>query len=353
MPKVTYILFVLTFWISSGLQSQTVNSNCLGADSLVKKYRKTADKLAILHCVKIGDTYKDSIKINPQIRTNYMKALLAVYNATVLPGRDTVVFFNVTLDYKFWPYAALNSVLLEGDSSKTWVANLRQNILPCGQVDIDNLVSRHYLKVTGASIIFPPSSLNPFNVRISLKTDTNCYTNKLCDKFNALYPQGVGVGNASPQSTFSDSYNITDSVNVNFTELTYSIGWGDCMAGCIYRRSWKFRVYNDCSVEYKGSTGNTIPPEFFTSIKENKDFKNNFKTFPNPANDKVKISTSSPSLTICDVELIDLHGNVVFKQFGFNCSKDLIDVAKLCSGVYYVKLGTPINQIITKLIVNK
>ena len=30
--------------------------------------------------------------------------------------------------------------------------------------------------------------------------------------------------------------------------LDFSIGWGDCPAGCIYRRHWVFGVDNNCSV---------------------------------------------------------------------------------------------------------
>lgn len=343
-------ILVLTFILSAAFsRSQTVTSICSGPDSLVKKYRKTADKLSIANCVKISDTYKDSITINPLIRSNYLKALLAVYNATALPARDTIVFFNVTLDYKFWPYAALNTILIDADSTKAWVANLRQNIVPCGYAAIDNLFTRYYLKVTGSSIIFPPQGWNPFNCRINIKTDTNCFTNRLCDKFNAMYVQGGGVGNASPQSTFSDSYNITDSVNVNFTELTYSIGWGDCMAGCIYRRYWKFRVYNGCSVEYMGSSGAAIPPEFFTGLQTQALQQNDLKIYPNPANGVLYIR--SALATTFKIKLVSLDGRDLLIKESFDSQHDVIDVSHFSKGIYILTISNNDGAVTRKVVI--
>lgn len=350
MGALKYILFYLIVFGSTAYYSQTVVSSCSGADSIYWKYKKSADKLAILRCQKIGDTYKDSVVINKQISTLYQRALTAVYNATALPARDTIVYFNITLDYKYWPYSALNSLIVEADSTKSWISNLRQNIIPCGQPQIDNLISKHYLKVTGSSIIWPPSQFNPFNCKISFRTDTNCYTNRLCDKFNAL--SQLNVGNASPQSTFSDNFNITDSVNTNFTELIYTIGWGDCTVGCLFYRSWKFRVNLDCSVEYLGSYGDPIPPNFFTGLEEQ---YGSIKTeiYPNPAKDFIYFKSETSIKPVFDFQLIKTDGSIICNISQFNALSEAFPVSHLENGLYFLKITQGAKSFVQKLIIQK
>jgi hypothetical protein len=41
--------------------------------------------------------------------------------------------------------------------------------------------------------------------------------------------------------------------------LDYSVGYGDCPAGCIGRRFYHFVVHADGTVEYRGASG-TPPP---------------------------------------------------------------------------------------------
>jgi len=241
--------FIIIVMIGFSLRSQTVISSCTAADSIVKKYRKSADKLAVRRVEYIGHPYKDSIIINKEISNQYLKALLAVYNATTLPARDTVVAFDIVLDY-YYPYS-LNTFYISSDTNKLWVKNLRHKILPCGNTDIDYLINRYYLKVTN----FSPSLNSPFAF-ISFESDTNYHIQRLVEKFNTLYAQGIGA--YSSHGPMADYYHITDSVGSNFIELTYSLGWGLCMIPCSYFRHWVFRVYDDCSVEYRGSYGEAL-----------------------------------------------------------------------------------------------
>ena len=344
--KAFFFSFLIVLFCSKSY-SQTVNSSCDGSESVVKRYKNTADKLAILRSVKTGNTYKDSVVINRQLSTNYLKALLAVYNASLLPARDTIVAIGINLDYKLFP--AFNYLYFDADTNKIWIKNLKNNIIPCGNSSIDYLLSKYYLKFINYNNIvpLPPST---FNLGLTFKTDTNFYMNRLCDKFNALYPQGIGVGNASPQTLSSLVFDITDSINPNFTELTYRAGWGDCMAGCIYKRYWTFRVYNDCSVEYKGSYGNPLTFDIFAGIKNNETDANGIKYYPNPVQDKLNIDFENLNETPKNLKIINLLGETVYTRSGLKQNSE-IDVSFLPGGIYYLNIGR--GKINYKFVVNR
>jgi hypothetical protein len=346
MRKVLFFLSLLG--VSPLFHCQTVVSTCTATDSIVKLYRKSADKLAVRRSEYVSDTYKDSVSINKQLSDKYLRALLAVYNATSLAARDTVVVVPIIVDY-YIPHD-LNSILVGGDSSKMWVKNLKDDLLPCGNPSVDYLITKYHLKKTGYSYGY----IFPFNLSItfSFRTDSNCHINRLCDKFNSLSQQGVTSSQPNNENR-SDNFNITDSINSNFTELTYSLGWGGCMIPCMYRRYWTFRVQTDCTVEYRGSYGDVLPFNIFAGVTDTKLTKENILLFPNPANDKVKISSSSQSLEDCDIELSDLSGKVVYSLCGFNCLNEMIDVTNLNSGLYFVRVQIGQNQIVKKLVVTK
>lgn len=312
------------------LFGQLVVSSCLAPDSIVKKYKKSADKLTVRRVEYIGNTYKDSIIINKQISNQYLNALIAVYNATALAARDTVVVIPIVLD--FYNPPDLNTLYIGADSTKIWTKNLRNNILPCGNTGIDDLITKYYLRKTGYSDF---SNTKPYHL-ISFETDSNCYINRLCDKFNSFYQQGVLI--TGPNSMGGNtSLNITDSINPNFIELTYSAGWGDCMVGCIYRRFWKFRVYNNCIVEYKGSYGDALPFNPLLDIHKEQVNASEFIVFPNPITEKFQLKTTSGSPLNISLTINNNLGQIVFeKEVQTNQE---IDLSALPNGIYYFKVN--------------
>jgi len=48
---------------------------------------------------------------------------------------------------------------------------------------------------------------------------------------------------------------------IGFNLLDYSVGYDDCLSGCISRRHWKFRVSDDGSVDFLGSSGDAPPTQ--------------------------------------------------------------------------------------------
>jgi len=67
-----------------------------------------------------------------------------------------------------------------------------------------------------------------------------------------------GVNYAAPDSFGGDGNNIEMTEYGTEITLKYSVGWGDCPAGCISRHYWEFRINEDCEVEFLGNSGDPL-----------------------------------------------------------------------------------------------
>lgn len=64
---------------------------------------------------------------------------------------------------------------------------------------------------------------------------------------------------ASPNHFIGDGDNIWAEFTPSHVDLHYSVGYGDCPAGCIHERVWTFRVGNDGRVDFIGVAGDPPP----------------------------------------------------------------------------------------------
>lgn len=317
----TKLLLCLGIFASFYIKGQTVTSTCTAPDSIVKKYRKDADRLSIRRAYHINSTYIDSVTVNRTLSNTYLSALIAVYNATAVPARDTVVRL---LNLHTKPNPEVGSLTVKASPSQPWMMNLQNGIVPTGNASIDYLMNKYYLE----ELTYYQST--PYDV-VVFKTDTGCNMVNLSTKFAAL----SNVIGSDPANTFNDVKNITDSINPAFTMLVYSYGFGTCADGCDYRTFWTFKVYNDCSVEYLGRTGDEPG---FVGIEKNAIAFENVKLFPNPAKDRLYIATDL-QLQNAGLQILNMLGQPVLQLPPGSGLKQEIDIHTLATGVYFVKLS--------------
>jgi hypothetical protein len=98
---------------------------------------------------------------------------------------------------------------------------------------------------------------------------------------------------------------------------------------------------------YFGESGNSIPANVFVGIEEMTDY-DGFRIFPNPASNQVIIA--SP-MEVNRVKLFDNNGHLVM-DIQMNTMQFRIDISKLDSGIYFIKLGTAEGEILKKITVN-
>jgi len=334
-----------TFTIILGLtisiqivSAQTVPSICTAPDTIVSKYEADADRLALRKIYLDSLPYIDSIIIPQEHSDTVLKALLAVYNATSLPARDTVV---VMFDIHSFPYNSLNLFYFAADSNLSWMQALKNGILPSGNQVIDSLLSLfnfsiyQYSSHLGLSLHHSVYFISESNYNLL------ALTSLISTLPDILYSQGSGYG--------GDGYRITDKIYSDHIELTYSTGWGDCPSGCIKRRYWKFNVYFDCSVEYVESYGDLLPSTGTpppTGIIEPS--KNLLIVYPIPTSQSVTVQHS----TEVKKENLSIY-NLLGVKMQVEVHKDRqIDLSHLPDGVYFLRIHTE-KGIVTRRVVKQ
>lgn len=286
---------------------QTVSSSCSASDEIIAQYKNDADRLA-----SRIDMYSNII-ISEPLSNKIMNALLAVYNATALPARDSVVtMFNIHT----FPYPVLNSFSIVADTTYSWVTQLKKNIIPTGYKKIDSLLSLYNLQYNG---FYQPYSNN--KIYLYFKTEKNYNLRPLIQVFRESVP---GVIGGEVSGYLGDGNDISIELKSNHIELIYSFGFGDCPVGCIYRWYWAFIVYPNCDVEYIGSTRN-LPP-VITATSEHSE---SITIFPNPFEESISINGITGQF---DYILSDILGHII--KTGSSSSNHLSEFIDVVPGVY-------------------
>lgn len=297
--------------ISQSLGAQKVPSNCKGQEHVWNSYKEDAYRLTVRRIHRNNSCYKDSIFLPNTLTDTLLKALVAVYYAP-LKASDSIRAVHT------FPHPSLYHLDIAADSNLTWMKRLRLNRFPTYDTLIDSLFNRHYLYYSG----YIAFRKQPYHV-VYVKSDSMLNILPLTDVFKTV----PGVYYSNSGNAYGDGNNITDSIFPTHIELNYSIGWGDCPAGCSYRRFWKFRVYWDCSVEFVSSEGDIMP---ITSLKEQENKQ--LIISPNPFQ-KELIIQGLPSKF--EYTLYNNIGEVVTSGVSTGTIADLQSLAK---GIYVLKI---------------
>lgn len=139
-------------------------------------------------------------------------------------------------DIHAFPDTGLNQIHLELDTSYTYAQNLMSS-KPSGEPRFDSLmqefnfqilyVNNPYLEIT----LHSPERYNIIAVA-SLFESFPFVTGTDVNHFSG-FPDEIEVKSASGLKTFD-----------------FSHGWGDCLAGCIYRKHWIFEVDENCNARF-------------------------------------------------------------------------------------------------------
>ncbi|MEO1625342.1 MAG: T9SS type A sorting domain-containing protein [Bacteroidota bacterium] len=87
-------------------------------------------------------------------------------------------------------------------------------------------------------------------------------------------------------------------------ELVYRYSWGSCNTGCAFDHFWKFRIYEDCSVEFVDQFGTPLAVADLERLIQ-------VSLFPNPSADLVNISLLGPTQRVLQMGLYDARGRLL------------------------------------------
>ena len=300
------LLFLLFLIGSLNASSQKVNSSCSAPDSIIAKYRYDADWLTYNMIYRQKLPYKDSLYIPHKYSDPVLKALIAVYNATTLAVRDTVVEIY---DIHTYPYGFINEIYISADSNLSWMKQLKIRKIPSGNTLLDSFIQKyslHFIKYVEWA----------FGDYVVFKTDSNYNIDVLVNIFNKV----PGVNHAGSSGLSCDGSDIHDSIYADHIELIYIYCWNG-IDGCIGSIPYAFKVYFDCSVEYFGHV-------FYMTHIQNID-PEPVSPFPNPFNNSISLKGIS---TPFHYSISNMLGEVLITGYSINSRIDGLEI--LDTGVY-------------------
>ena len=184
------------------------------------------------------EIYQDSNHVNynePIIDNNevlkILKIIQAVYNSKS-PARNIV--FEVYQIHGYYCYG-FNSVYLKVNTELPEIQNLAANVFPTDELALDNILNSYSFDSVRTSYGYPDF---PW-LAVYTKEEYNMIP--VLKEFEEI--ESIIIADFS-RGCIGDGNNITLKRDNESALITFSIGRGDCPAGCIYRKYWEFKVSN-------------------------------------------------------------------------------------------------------------
>jgi hypothetical protein len=317
MKNLYLILFCAL--LVQNVNAQIIPSSCTAPDSVVQKYIVDAKGLAPKAMQKIGAAYYDSAIIPQEWTDTMLHALLAVYNTTS-GARDSVVGYHVHCT----EFKDIDKFYLYADTGLGWIQDFKNGVWPTRDTAVNSLIDRY-------NLVKKSFTISGVQAIILFQSDSIYNLNGMSEAWNK-----IDTVILYPDVLFTTSTIFVDTMTTDYIQLRFRYSCGvDCPSSCEVNRYWKYKVYNNCSVEYLGSYGSPI--KSVGCINLELDVKNatqqGVKIYPNPFFDRLKIEGISKEATY-------IITNVVGQEClsGILNASTEINTAGLKAGAYFIKL---------------
>lgn len=214
------------------------------------RYRRAAGQL--VQDLALANDTVDLAHLDPEIvgtegYTAVYNALARVYGRDDLEARDTVVVYCQAATAKGPPVDRLS---VDIESAGAWVDAWWAGELRTGQPAVDSLTAKYELRLDTVY------DFNHLRDRARFASDRPLNMTGL-----ARLLEGVeGLEDAWPSEyAGTDNWTIGVELEPEGLVLTYRVGWGDCLSGCLAFRWWQFRVDGAGAVSYLGAGGPPLP----------------------------------------------------------------------------------------------
>lgn len=243
--RFSFMLLGILFVVASACEDQLLdgsaslplmNFNMTQADTssidreTLEKYRTDAGTLAVQYVKKRDSTV---IRIPDKIVNTFYSGLLHIHNS---PSEDARL---VTRTYSIRPrsFGAAYDLSFSFDSSASWGKAWAEGKRLSGNEAIDELITAYNLQLEK---VFKYESLGKSVARFSSHKPLNM------EALARLFEKQTEIQDADASSFLvGGSPDLQADVNPRSLEFTFSLGWGDCPAGCIYHHFWRFHVFRD------------------------------------------------------------------------------------------------------------
>ncbi len=335
------IIILFTIIVCAQTVNAQIQSNCNANSVLLKYYDKDIKHLALKRVFDVNSSYKDSIIIPESYQDTIRKGLAAIYNITTLDERDSV-FDNYCIHQEI-SYSMFKKINVGVDASCPWLQQWQDLKTTTGNTALDNLLSKYGFTVT--------SFFKSIRVA-SLTTTQDINVRPLCDLIEKF--EGVKYAEPSPPAGDGDEIIYKKVGNDRFYDFT--LGYGDCQSGCIGEHTFKFKVDNNCAVDFLGVfdrfiSNTPIPKPINCNITKtsinNSIIKESIKIYPNPANNNIFVESNQNG----KVEIFNLQGQLIVNTT-INETITKVDMSNLPRGVCIVK-ATFGNEVVIKKVIKQ
>ncbi len=320
-----FLTIAFLFCSAAAVFAQRVQSDCNAPDSVKKMYGEPAAWMAYQFERDTQSPYLDSAILPQFLQDKFMNALVAVYNVKGIPQSDTVTRTPLPHDYVYpeplylRTLFSLGTMMLRIDTSENWQKRWVNHLLPTGNSAFDSLLNKYaivfdtvYLNYSGHWIGITHT---PYNAPI-----LDSLIDVAADNFHfAIASFIIGDGDKVEGIIQTDSS----------VQLKYSLGWGDCILGCMYRKYWQFTVFPDCSVRF--DTSYTRTP-YNWSVDVDPSFTFDVTIQPNPASNMIMVAAQP----YCTIELLDIVGKTIQSTISQEERTEL-SISSLPKGIYFVR----------------
>ncbi|NOY49046.1 MAG: T9SS type A sorting domain-containing protein [Chlorobi bacterium] len=304
-----------------------IPSSCIIPSELKSSYDKDVKHLALQRIISQDSPYMDSIDIPFSYQDTIWSGLAAIFNVSSIPERDSA-FDIYCIHEESTNNTIYNYIEVGVDLSYDWTHNWQNYNIVTGIPSLDTLL------LTYGFSVYDFTSVLGYHYAI-LSTDQTINIQPVCDSIKTY----SGVTYSIKVSYTFDGNTI--SYNKTGDERTYQfeIAWGDCPSGCICYHTYNFKVYDNCSVEYLGTSHYNIGYPFplpvncnITTKVENNNFPVQFKAYPNPAQGFINIDANYNNI---EFEIINIFGQII--KTG-TLSNHIISLENIDKGLYILAL---------------
>jgi hypothetical protein len=311
------------------LQGQPIPASCDPLPELIADYTWDVRNLTLRRMWELNSPDTALVSIPMQWQDTVMGGLAAISNAFLLPERDSV--FNLYCVHDLAPAGIFitKEIMVFVDTSYSWTDAWQNLVTITGDPQVDTLVTKYDLEV----IDFYNFS---FGNMALLATDSLWNVYALIDSLEMI----PGVEYGDPNQLIGAAGRIIYNKTGNERFYTFWFQWNDCFDGCDNAHAWKFKVYEDCTVEFLGTEDwgvfgilplpAPINCNLLSATAENEYRGNDYAVFPNPVEGELVITSRNENYA--QLIVYDFTGKRIVQQ-SFNKTLS-VDFSDFRPGIY-------------------
>lgn len=331
MKKTLKLLLLLT--VLQGTVAAQVLSSCVVPTELRQAYQRDFVNLSMRAMLQAQSPDTALVHVPARWLDSIAGGIAAIYNATVLPERDSVFNFYCVHDVAS-PIQTYAGYLMEVDTTYPWTNAWRNLTTLTGNPAMDTLLLKYDLHLTQ---YFNWS----FGDYALLQTDSLWNNRALIDSLEMV----PGIIYGEPDQIIGLAGKIQLQFVGNDRYYDFYMEFNDCFDGCDNYRVWHFKVQPDCSVNYLGFDDwgvfgvQPLPPpsncNISTAVQDGVVGDDRYQVYPNPATTRLFITAAAASAGKATVWLRDLNGRMVVARQDFE-GTGTVDIEGLAAGMYFL-----------------